>query len=60
MRNFLAKVAMLCCLLSSAAYANEIENIRIWPAPDNTRVVFDMGAQPIIAISRYIKRRLTA
>lgn len=41
MRNFLAKVAALCWLFSGAAYANDIENIRIWPAPDNTRVVFE-------------------
>ncbi|GAB3288392.1 N-acetylmuramoyl-L-alanine amidase [Pseudidiomarina andamanensis] len=46
MRNFLAKVAALCWLLSGAAYANDIENIRIWPAPDNTRVVFDLSSSP--------------
>jgi len=46
MRNFLAKVAALCWLFSGAAYANDIENIRIWPAPDNTRVVFDLSNSP--------------
>ncbi|WP_404408962.1 N-acetylmuramoyl-L-alanine amidase [Pseudidiomarina marina] len=46
MRNFLAKAAVLCWLLGSAAYANDIDNIRIWPAPDNTRVVFDLGTSP--------------
>ncbi|PHR64230.1 MAG: N-acetylmuramoyl-L-alanine amidase [Idiomarina sp.] len=46
MRNFLVKAAVLCWLLGSAAYANDIDNIRIWPAPDNTRVVFDLGTSP--------------
>lgn len=28
------------------ANANTIENVRVWPAPDNTRVVFDMASTP--------------
>ena len=33
----------LACL-SSFTYAAKIENIRIWPAPDNTRLVLDTSA----------------
>ena len=28
----------------SATWAATIDNIRIWPAPDNTRLVFDVSA----------------
>ena len=41
MRVFLLLV--LACL-SSVSWAAKIENIRIWPAPDNTRLVFDTSA----------------
>lgn len=40
----------LCCialLLSLPAAASEaIESVRVWPAPDKTRVVFDLSAAP--------------
>lgn len=32
--------------LSTALAANSIKSIRVWPAPENTRVVFDLGAKP--------------
>lgn len=32
----------LCALAAGAAGAAEIENVRVWRAPDNTRVVFDL------------------
>jgi N-acetylmuramoyl-L-alanine amidase len=41
MRVFLLLV--LACL-STVSWAAKIENIRIWPAPDNTRLVFDISA----------------
>ncbi|MFT7178394.1 MAG: N-acetylmuramoyl-L-alanine amidase, partial [Oceanospirillaceae bacterium] len=41
MRVFLLLV--LACL-STGSWAAKIENIRIWPAPDNTRLVFDTSA----------------
>ncbi|MBT0586932.1 N-acetylmuramoyl-L-alanine amidase [Alteromonas oceanisediminis] len=28
------------------AYANDIESVRVWPSPNNTRIVFDLGSQP--------------
>ncbi len=35
--------ALLCLwLLSGLSYAADIENVRIWRAPDNTRLVFDL------------------
>ncbi|GAA3549542.1 N-acetylmuramoyl-L-alanine amidase [Zobellella aerophila] len=39
-------VALLCTLFSLGAWANQLESIRIWPSPDNTRIVLDMGAAP--------------
>jgi N-acetylmuramoyl-L-alanine amidase len=41
MRVFL--LLLLACL-STVSWAAKIENIRIWPAPDNTRLVFDTSA----------------
>lgn len=46
MRNIYAAVVFMCVLLSGAAHANEIVNVRVWPAPDNTRVVFDLSDSP--------------
>lgn len=44
-RRVLAGV--VCWLASvSPALANALENVRIWPAPDETRVVMDMAAEP--------------
>ncbi|OBU21552.1 N-acetylmuramoyl-L-alanine amidase [Photobacterium aquimaris] len=32
-------------LVSSTAFANELKGVRVWPAPDETRVVLDMQSQ---------------
>lgn len=32
--------------LANAINNNRIENVRVWPAPDNTRVVFDLSDAP--------------
>ncbi len=46
-RRVLAGV--VCWLASvSPALANALENVRIWPAPDETRVVMDMAAELLI------------
>ncbi len=37
-------VLLLLTCLSTVSWAAKIENIRIWPAPDNTRLVFDTSA----------------
>lgn len=34
-------------LVSSSSWANTLKNIRVWPAPHETRVVIDMTAEPI-------------
>lgn len=39
-------VALFSLLFSLGAWANQLESIRIWPSPDNTRIVLDMGAAP--------------
>ncbi|WP_016959116.1 N-acetylmuramoyl-L-alanine amidase [Enterovibrio norvegicus] len=38
---------IICWLgLMTSAWANSLENVRIWPAPDETRVVMDMASEP--------------
>ena len=44
MRNVVIKIALVFALWCGTVHANQIDNIRIWPAPDNTRVVFDLSA----------------
>ncbi|MDP4535087.1 N-acetylmuramoyl-L-alanine amidase [Alkalimonas collagenimarina] len=43
--------ALFCLLVLSYplqlwAASNEVQSIRIWPSPENTRVVFDLAAEP--------------
>lgn len=45
-----AGALVLCLLLSmllsvQPVYANSIDNVRVWPSPDRTRVVFDLSAE---------------
>ncbi|NOZ36752.1 MAG: AMIN domain-containing protein [Gammaproteobacteria bacterium] len=42
MRRILAFITLFCLVTSS--FAVEIKNVRMWPAPDNTRLVFDLSA----------------
>lgn len=44
----LAVLFFLVLSFSTSLWAatNEIKNIRIWPSPENTRVVFDLAAEP--------------
>lgn len=44
--GLLSLVGALVYVLSFAALANDINNVRVWPAPDNTRVVFDLSQSP--------------
>ena len=46
MQRFISSFCLLFVFLSisGAARALQLENIRIWAAPDNTRVVFDLSA----------------
>ncbi len=47
--NYYNVKAVLLCLLtlfSLSAQANQVQGVRVWPSPDNTRVVFDMAAEP--------------
>lgn len=47
-KTLLVHLCLFCgLLLAFAAHAqNQIQNIRIWPSPDNTRVVLDLAAAP--------------
>ena len=37
---------LLALCHSVAVYANQVNSVRVWPSPDNTRVVFDLAAAP--------------
>ncbi|ATF09457.1 N-acetylmuramoyl-L-alanine amidase [Candidatus Enterovibrio altilux] len=40
-------IGLLCWLgITPTTWANALENIRVWPAPDETRIVIDMTNQP--------------
>jgi N-acetylmuramoyl-L-alanine amidase len=43
-QRWLISLTLLCLLslISIQAYAVNIKNVRIWPAPDHTRLVFDL------------------
>ncbi|WP_416306542.1 N-acetylmuramoyl-L-alanine amidase [Neptunicella sp. SCSIO 80796] len=48
-RHFSFKIIILMLALLPAASwgaANKIKSVRIWPSPDNTRVVFDLEGSP--------------
>ncbi|WP_281560918.1 N-acetylmuramoyl-L-alanine amidase [Thalassomonas sp. RHCl1] len=45
--RYLISVVLLWMGLCSVSYAvNKIEGIRVWPAPENTRIVFDLKQKP--------------
>ena len=46
--NLVKKVVLFILLfVATSSYAsNEIDGIRIWPAPENTRIVFDLKKKP--------------
>jgi N-acetylmuramoyl-L-alanine amidase len=48
--NFAKKITavlLLCLGLANTANAsNSIESVRVWPAPENTRIVFDLSKKP--------------
>lgn len=48
MRTFFQIVILGAGLFSTmAAWANELKSIRVWPAPDETRVVLDMQSEAV-------------
>lgn len=42
--NLLLIIGLLVVLLPNILSAAEVRNLRMWPAPDNTRLVFDLNA----------------
>jgi len=42
MMRLLALISLLC--LATGSVAVEVKHVRMWPAPDNTRLVFDLSA----------------
>ena len=41
-----AILVLFCFFCSVSVWANQLESIRIWPSPDNTRIVLDMSSAP--------------
>lgn len=44
MKRLFAILMMLCAPAAAWAERIEVQGVRVWPAPDNTRVVFDVSA----------------
>lgn len=45
-KHFILFIIFLSIFTSQVYAANKIEGIRVWPAPESTRVVFDLSAKP--------------
>jgi len=45
-KKFFITLALWFCLCTQLHAANNINGIRVWPAPENTRVVFDLSKKP--------------
>ena len=45
-QQFLASLLLYSCFCLTALAANRIDGIRVWPAPENTRIVFDLQNKP--------------
>lgn len=39
-------ISLFFILLALPAWANQLKSVRIWPSPDNTRVVLDLSSSP--------------
>lgn len=46
LRGGIATLWLLSCISFAASGKNQINGVRVWPAPEHTRVVFDLSAQP--------------
>ena len=44
--RLLCAVVMFLCVGVSAADKNELKGVRVWPSPDNTRIVLDLHKKP--------------
>jgi N-acetylmuramoyl-L-alanine amidase len=44
--RWLLFVAILFVATLFPAYGNSIDGVRVWPAPENTRIVFDLSSKP--------------
>ena len=49
LRAFFHAVVLGASLFSSLAMANELKGIRVWPAPDETRVVLDLSEDAVFS-----------
>jgi N-acetylmuramoyl-L-alanine amidase len=45
-KQFILLVMMWSILIGEAIAEDQINGIRVWPAPENTRVVFDLSSEP--------------
>lgn len=45
-KYFILFIILFSVFTTSVYAANKIEGIRVWPAPESTRVVFDLSAKP--------------
>ncbi len=45
LRAFTLCIALVFSLLSASSWANALESLRVWPSPDETRVVIDLKSE---------------
>jgi len=45
-KRLITTVVLLLCICVQAFATNNINGVRVWPAPENTRVVFDLSKKP--------------
>lgn len=46
-QQFMRFVVLSLALAANLAWANQLKGVRVWPSPENTRIVFDMAEQPV-------------
>lgn len=49
--KFITGLLFLLMFSAEVIAANSIDGVRVWPAPENTRVVFDLKNKPEYTLS---------
>lgn len=47
---FALSILLVCCYADDCLSSTELSNVRYWAAPDHTRIVFDLDAEPVFEV----------
>ena len=47
---FAFSIFLVCCHAGDCLSSTELSNVRYWAAPDHTRIVFDLDAEPVFEV----------